>query len=181
MTLSRSAAVVSLVGALLLLIGSVTPWVTAGPLTKNGIEGDGVITLVLALLAGGFAGATFSPPAVARVMRWFPLPFGLLALLVAIIDVADVSGEGYGISVGWGLWLTLIASIILVIGAVGLAFAPMPKPPAPQNAQPFYPQAHYSTGQYPSAQYPPQAFHPPAQPQHPQGPGQTPPPPPPGA
>lgn len=103
---------------LLVVIGSFLPWakIDLGFIsqTTGGLDGDGGITLALALIAGALA--FFSKG------RNFGLTVGAtiaaaLCLVIAIIDVLDVSsvsgdlGIDSGVSVGYGLWLVLIASI----------------------------------------------------------------------
>lgn len=133
MTFLRIASGVALAATFLLLIGSIGDWAAFGALSKSGMEGDGVITFILAILAAAAAGATMGPRPLARVTRWFVLPFALLALTVAIIDVIDVSstasdflGQEVGLSVGWGLWLTLVASVLLLVAAIMMMVAPLP-------------------------------------------------------
>ncbi|WP_229052883.1 hypothetical protein [Aeromicrobium sp. Leaf350] len=163
MLITRVLAGFATFGALLVLIGSVGTWASFGGFTKGGLEGDGVITLVLAVLIGGFAGGVFAPLSVARVMRWFVLPFGFLALLVAIIDVVDISSSGnefaselgvssLGLTVGWGLWVVLIGAVTAVVAGLLLTIAPMPRP---LLATPWVPTP-YSPQPYPQP-YPPQA------------------------
>lgn len=122
------------------VIGSVMPWISlsgdAAPLVErlldqqgeglNGLDKDGVITIILALVAVGFG--------VARALGKIPKPAagvalaaGALTALIAIIDIADVSSTkddlgplatNLDVSVGAGLWLTLIAGIAIVATAV---------------------------------------------------------------
>lgn len=114
--LSDRRAQWGLASSALLLLGSVTPWATAGPFTKNGLDGDGVITLVIALLVGGLI--------VARRFPRIALGLAVVSLAITIIDTVDVSGVGGGlfdVQVGWGLILALLASASLVAwGVVGL-------------------------------------------------------------
>jgi hypothetical protein len=48
---------------------------------------------------------------------------GALGVLISIIDISDVNSSELGLtgieaSVGWGLWLTLAGSILLVVAVV---------------------------------------------------------------
>ncbi|MEG9224429.1 hypothetical protein [Aeromicrobium sp. Sec7.5] len=202
MVFARASAVIGLIGAVLVVIGSIGPWATVAGSSVGGLDGDGWITLVLALLAGGFCAAVFAPASVARIMRWFVLPWVLIALLVAVIDIVDISSTSsefsnqfsddiFTLSVGWGLWLVLAGSIVALVAAVALMIAPMPAPPrpAPFVPGPYVPGGYVAPGwqqpypgQYPpqpySAQYPPQPY--PPQPYAPQYPNQGPPQPYPG-
>lgn len=176
MVFARASAAIGVVGAVLVVIGSIGPWATIADSGVGGLDGDGWITLVLALLAGGFAAAVFAPAPVARIMRWLVLPWTLIALLVAVIDIVDISSTSsefsnqfsddvFTLSVGWGLWLVLAGSIITLVAAVALMIAPMPTPPrhTPAVPGPYVPggftppgwQQPYP-GQYPAQPHPPQ-------------------------
>ncbi|MGE4426784.1 MAG: hypothetical protein AB7G37_10070 [Solirubrobacteraceae bacterium] len=110
--------------AVLLLIGSVTPWATAGPFSKNGIDGDGVITLVLAIAIGALILLRRAP----RVA----LGLALLSAAVTLYDTIDIGRVGgdsiIDVSVGWGLVLALIASLSLT--AWGVVTVRRPRPDA---------------------------------------------------
>lgn len=176
MVFARASAAIGVVGAVLVVIGSIGPWATVASSGVGGLDGDGWITLVLALLAGGFAAAVFAPARVARIMRWLVLPWTLITLLVAVIDIVDISSTSsqfsnqfsddiFTLSVGWGLWLVLAGSIIALVAAVALMIAPMPTPPrhTPAVPGPYVPGAFAPPGwqqpypvQYPAQPYPPQ-------------------------
>lgn len=164
MVLARTSAVVALVGAVLVVIGSIGPWATVANSSVGGLDGDGWITLVLALLTGGFAAGVFAPASVARIMRWLVLPWTLIALLVTVIDIVDISSTSsefsnqfsddiFSLSVGWGLWLALAGSIVTLVAAVALMIAPMPAPPRHTPVVP----GPYVPGGYPMP-YPPQPY-----------------------
>jgi len=116
---------------LLLLIGSIGPWATldieilgqSESETEGGLESDGVIILILTLISAALLAAWFFTRKI-----WAPIVMavlGALALLICIVDVADVNDKADtslgDISVGWGLWLSLIASIGLLALSVLLA------------------------------------------------------------
>jgi hypothetical protein len=113
--------------ALLLIVGSIGTWVsvetTGGPFhigaSRGGLDRDGAITLVLAILALiliAIWAARIGPVGGRVALAAVALFFALLSVLIAIIDIADVSDNSTDIvdtSVGWGLWLVLVASILL--------------------------------------------------------------------
>jgi hypothetical protein len=116
-------------GAVLLLAGSFLPWARAeaGPFTatKNGIDGDGVLTLVLALAVALLLFLARSP----KVMAWLIVGLAGLATVVAVIDVVDVSNRAKDLeasvsslnvsaSVGYGLWMALVGGIVAVVGGM---------------------------------------------------------------
>jgi peptidoglycan/LPS O-acetylase OafA/YrhL len=101
-----------------LVIGSIGPWATASvggfTATKNGLDGDGAITLVLALIAGGLLAAHL----LGRLGRAAPIAatvVAAIALLTCVVDLIDAAGSKLGVDTapGWGLWLA-------ALGAAGL-------------------------------------------------------------
>jgi hypothetical protein len=126
---SSRVLVIVLVGAGLLAIGAILPWVRAEAsfgsssfsAHKNGLDGDGVLTgllavgIVLFLLLGkarlGFA--------------WTVLSLGVLAIGIAVYDIIDVSNEysdltsaNFHVNVGFGLWLTAAAAGVVIVGGL---------------------------------------------------------------
>jgi len=117
-----------LVGLGAIAIGSILPWVKASAglfsATKNGTDGDGVLTLVLAgLAAGGFL--------VARQVKaaaWIVVACAGLAGAVALYDTIDISNKAdelarnttisVSASVGEGLWIALVGSIVALVGGI---------------------------------------------------------------
>ena len=101
---------------LVIVIGSIGPWVDFGGETAGGLDKDGVVTIALALIAAVYLFFTPRP-------HWAPTAaLGALAGAVAIfdiIDIEDVAGVlGGFVNPGWGLYLTAIGSIALVLSAV---------------------------------------------------------------
>jgi Protein of unknown function (DUF2510) len=118
-------------GAAGVVLGSLLPWakVTApfiGTVTVSGTDGDGVLTLLGAVVAAGLAVLGFG----ARRSRGAligTLVVGLLVAAVAVIDMVDVSdriadAEGGDLpvqaSIGIGLWVTLLGALAVVGGCV---------------------------------------------------------------
>lgn len=95
--------------AALVLFGSFGPWVNAGLVDVSGIRGDGVITLVLAVLGLLVVG----------IGRWYlvAVAAGVATAGIAIHHIAAIGSvsdeELFAVSVGWGL-------IACLLGAVGL-------------------------------------------------------------
>lgn len=116
--------VIAVVGAGVLLLGSVLPWATVsfflGSISVNGTEGDGKVTLFCALIAGLFLAISDDPtPRVIAAIAF------AIAGAVCIYDVTNISGAidearaaGVNASVGYGLWLATVASIGGFLGAV---------------------------------------------------------------
>jgi hypothetical protein len=128
---SVATRVLVFIGAGLLIFGSFLPWVKASigllSVEKNGIDGDGVFTLVLGAAAVLLFGLVRN--SAGRVLT---LVAALLAAAVAFYDVIDVqqaaddlasrsSSFTINASVGIGLWLAAMGSVVLLAGVI-LAF-----------------------------------------------------------
>jgi hypothetical protein len=115
---------VTLLACVAVILGAVGPWQTSLLVDRAGLDGDGVITLVLALGAGALV--LDRPPG----SNWLMIA-GLLAVgsaFVAGYDLKEiytseqtVFGEEVRlVSPGWGLWLTTVGSVVLAAGATAL-------------------------------------------------------------
>jgi hypothetical protein len=112
--------------ALLAVIGSFLPWAEAlgGLLQKNGTDGDGVITLILALIGGGLSLAV----ALGRKRNtaiWTGLGACACGVMIAAVAAYDLNDLNHiieeteredllfdpGLSAGTGLYVTLVAGI----------------------------------------------------------------------
>ena len=104
---------ISAVSILVVALAAFLPWVSIFGMGVNGIEGDGVITLVLAV-AGGivFAVTTglFRQQEIAG--RKSQISLLVLAVLVAFIGLMDMNGAA-----AIGLYLTLFGGVAWVVGA----------------------------------------------------------------
>ncbi len=116
-------------GAAALILGAFLPWVKAEAgvfsATKNGIDGDGVITLVLA----GALALAFLIARSEKTGAWLVITFAALATAVAAYDTIDVARKADELtsqasflhadaSVGIGLWLSLAGAIAALVGGV---------------------------------------------------------------
>ena len=109
----------------LVVIGSLLPWASVGIFSTNGTSGDGVITLIAGLLAIGavllFTFATWNT----GLVRAAAALLILVCLGTSLYDVINISGESAKIfgetispSVGSGLWLCLVGSIVAAVALV---------------------------------------------------------------
>jgi hypothetical protein len=112
------------------IVGSIGPWASVLAFTKNAIGADGTYTLifgaasgialfVLANLGGANTGLRWLAP-----IAWSVAVLGLLCLLIAITDIADVLSTpttDFGVTtqaqVEWGLWTVAISSAALFVTA----------------------------------------------------------------
>ena len=97
--------------AALVIIGAFLPWASIGFISANGIEGDGIFTLLL----GGIAALVYfglkNKPKVAGIIIAVA---GILSIIISVIAFTSI-GDTQLASVGGGLILTLIGSIGLVV------------------------------------------------------------------
>jgi len=88
-------------------VGSLGPWATLGPISADGLDGDGVLTLILASIA-----ATLLWRWSGSAARWkliCAIVAGGFATAITLYDTVNISTVLSGAaSVGWGLILALI-------------------------------------------------------------------------
>lgn len=115
-------------GLLLLLIGAFGPWVEAevGPFSASsgGFDENGVFTFILALAGIAAIGAyVYGNISMEQTALLWALVIGAVVVdILVLIDFLDVmtedEPEGVNISVGWGLWASVIGAIALSVGAI---------------------------------------------------------------
>jgi len=118
--------VLGIVGGLLTLIGAVLPWATVsgGTLTSPmvftgyGIGYGGILVLVFGVL--GLICVAI-PKKVTAILA---LIWGILALLFAVLSVVGlaaiaqtVGGSGVSVTTEYGVYVSLVFSLVLIIGA----------------------------------------------------------------
>lgn len=104
---------ISAVAILVIAIASFLPWVSLLGFGKLGIEGDGVMTLIFAIVGAvvlgvttGLIGKPRSPGKASQIAML------VLAVLTALIGLLDMNGAA-----AIGLYLTLFAGVAWVVGA----------------------------------------------------------------
>ena len=105
---------ISAIAILMTLLAAFLPWASVFGISVIGVEGDGAITLVIALagavilaLTTGVVGKPRAPG------NWSHIALVVLAALVALVGLVDMNGFA-----AIGLYLTLFAGITWVVGAV---------------------------------------------------------------
>lgn len=107
-----------------MIVGSIGPWATGGGHSMAGTEGDGRITLALAIVA-----ALALTVRAVRTHVWavaVPMVAAVVILVVAIADLANLDAllgalsSFFTVSIGWGLWLLLASAIGLAVSAFAL-------------------------------------------------------------
>jgi hypothetical protein len=113
--------------ALLVVIGSTGPWARVAFFTKDGTDGDGVVTLILGLVAGVAAVIRMFQPTARAWLHGVILISLALSGVVGIIDWVDlerVAGESeIPVEPAWGIVLTTVAGVAGAVIAAGQIFA----------------------------------------------------------
>jgi hypothetical protein len=126
----NSVSIISILGlgaaGILALLGAILPWAQAPfGISKAGVEGDGILTLLAGMLLITIAVVRFAKPAISA-WAWTAICGGFLLagfiLVTAVIDINSVqdaakNAEGL-IRVGSGLYLTALAGGLGMAGAV---------------------------------------------------------------
>jgi hypothetical protein len=125
---SNLARILVFGGAIGLVAGAFLPWVRASvgviSVEQKGLDGDGTFTLLC-----GIAAAVLFWVVVSQWGRLITLLAGTFALVVSVYDIADINSKANELStaggvfridasVGIGLWISALAAIALVVGAV---------------------------------------------------------------
>jgi hypothetical protein len=126
----RQVKLALFLGFAFVIVGAFMPWVTVGPFSRNGLDGDGVLTLLLAVIGGAVA-------LLARRPRGMLIAVSTAAmiLVIGIYDFLDVAWTSAA-SVGIGLYLTVAGGLIATAAAGLLAFNLFKRPAAPQPSEP---------------------------------------------
>ena len=121
--------------ALLVVIGSVLPWLSVsmpfGSISVSGTDGhligssvDGTVTLILALVAGACFGLSVVTrerlvPIIGVVVACATAGIAIYNLIYIGSKIADAPSSRFGsASIGYGLWITGIAAIGMVVGSL---------------------------------------------------------------
>jgi hypothetical protein len=126
--------IAALVSSLGVVVGSLGPWMTFLVFSRSNVDGDGMFTLVLGIVSAAGLFALFNVDRLRPESGWMVVLAcvgvvgGLLSLVIAVIDVfgvvgrkTEIFGQMVGPQVGWGLWLVLIASLVLVATSIIVA------------------------------------------------------------
>ncbi|MDY7100974.1 MAG: hypothetical protein S0880_07280 [Actinomycetota bacterium] len=139
----RVGSMCAMACAVVLAVAALLPWVridtVVASATGRGIDGDGVLTFVLALVAVGVVVADLRRPhwllaATCASSFGTALVIGTydLTRIASLVDVSGMEGE---VERGIGLWLTVAASLVGVLAAAMLAADPARPVTAPGAAR----------------------------------------------
>ena len=101
----RTDQKIALGGAIIAAVGSVLPWATILGTSIGGLQGDGTITLLLAIVAAGIA---LIEPDV--VEKWNSAIVGVCGVLIVLIGVIDLTGAA-----AIGLFLTIVGGLVIAL------------------------------------------------------------------
>jgi hypothetical protein len=121
MSLTSALKVVLTLAFVAIVAGAFMPWSELGAFRENGLDRNGIVTLVLAI--AGIVGTVFGRRPRAVLIS---ASSGLLCLLLGLIDYADVSSSSA--DVANGLYFTLAGAVIATIAAGVLTFSILRKP-----------------------------------------------------
>lgn len=102
-------------GAAALAIGSFLPWAVWGPFSKNGTDGDGIFTLILAVVIAFRAWPTIRT-SIDRARSVTITIAASVALVICLFDIADVSSRD--LQVGTGLLMATAGAVAVLVGVV---------------------------------------------------------------
>jgi hypothetical protein len=121
MSLSLALKAVLTAAFVAIVAGAFMPWSELGAFKENGVEGNGIATLILGI--AGIVGTVLGRRPRAVLIS---ASSALLCLLLGLIDYADVSSGSA--EAGSGLWLTLAGAISATVAAGALTFTILRKP-----------------------------------------------------
>jgi hypothetical protein len=126
-------ATMTLLGGILIILGSFLPWLTAtaplvGTISRNGMEGgDGIITLILGVITILIGVTQLTATNLPMLLHRSPIVTGAIAGIVAIINYLDAQqriedareeSELIAASVGAGIWTLVVGAVLAIVGGV---------------------------------------------------------------
>ena len=121
--------IAALLACLGIIIGSLGPWATLFTFSKAGVDGDGVLTLILAVVAAIALFTILSRGGTAKFGdRWVAPAVGAITVAIGIVDAMNLSNLETTLmrtpvspSVGWGLWVVLLSGAALCVTSLTVA------------------------------------------------------------
>lgn len=108
---SQNPGIAGAIGVAMAIAGSLGPWEDLGFVSSSGIRGDGLITLIAALLAGvAVALSEYRGQRFGRRAAYTSAAFGVIILVVAAYDLIHL-----GELAGWGEWAAAAGGGTLIV------------------------------------------------------------------
>jgi hypothetical protein len=128
------AAALAIVGGGLLIAGSSMPWLSAtvalvGSISKSGMDGDGMFTLIAGLAAVLLGVFMLTPTPIPKpILGLVPICAGLVGLAVVAMNWSEIRNRvaeftstagGHGVaSVGNGLYVIVIGGLFAIVAGI---------------------------------------------------------------
>jgi hypothetical protein len=134
-------ATMTLLGGVLIVLGSFLPWLTAtaplvGTISRNGMEGgDGIITLILGVVTILIGVTQLTATNLPTLLQRSPIVTGAVTAIVAVMNYLNVQqriedvreeSELIAASVGAGIWTLVVGAVLAIVGVVLVRKLPKP-------------------------------------------------------
>ena len=134
-------AVITVLAGVLIIIGAFLPWLSAQAAflsisrnafqlgNQNGLSPDGVILLVMGIVAILIGAACAMRATLDSYVLLFPIILGACGVIVALNRVGSINDRVHQVraasslasaSIGYGLWITVVAGVLAVVGALAM-------------------------------------------------------------
>ena len=111
---SPAGVALMVLGAVLVMLGSVMPWVKLGPISVSGLQSDGRITVVVGAVMLILALASRSSPS--RITRVLVMLGALLAAVIAVVDNSRLREGLPDNLIGAGVGTVFIGGLLAFVG-----------------------------------------------------------------
>ena len=112
----KNAAITTIVGGLLLVVGSFLPWFTLGGSSVNGFDGgDAYFTLIAGAIIAALGYMTFAGRSYPFWIGWVVAALAGLLVVIDYFDIKDTADLTGG-SVGIGIWIMFAGVIVALAG-----------------------------------------------------------------
>ncbi len=115
-------AELALLGACLMAVGVLGPWLVGSYAGSRGVDmggGDGALVLLIAIVS---TLALFNPLRTRLALTGLCLgAFGAVAFCVCLVHIKELSKDG--VPTGWGLYLAISGSAVLAVAGLRIAVA----------------------------------------------------------
>lgn len=118
----------AIAGFLLVILGAFGPWAVVdtpvGDASSSGFDENGFLTFILALIGlGAIAVYAFTDVRIeSQMLHWGLIAIAVLIFILVLVDFLDIMTEdappGIDFGPGWGLWLSLLGSILALVGTI---------------------------------------------------------------
>lgn len=121
--------IAALIACLGIIVGSLGPWATLFNFSKAGVDGDGVLTLILAVVATVALFTILSRGGRTKFGdRWIAPIVAAITVAIGIVDAMNLTSLETTVmrttvspSVGWGLWVVLLSGAALCVTSFTVA------------------------------------------------------------